>query len=228
MLEQKKTRELGPRALRVLPCVGARSLSDYFTALRSNVEIDLLPIALPSVLIYRVRNDQPDAIVIATEGFAETEWRNSSSLREVFSATPTLLLAGEVNASLKRRTARFQISSALPLDVRTDQLVAAIWATVAGLAVTLKPSSPEEDEHTPLYAGSDGFGEEPLTEHLTAKETVVLRLMAFGHGNKEIASQLKISEHTVKFHVSSILSKLGADSRTEAVTIGIMRGLVAI
>jgi DNA-binding NarL/FixJ family response regulator len=212
----------------VLPCVGTRSLSDYFKALRADVEIDLLPITLPSALTWRVRNDQPDAIVIATEEFAETEWRNSSSLREVFSATPTLLLADEVNASLKRRTARFHIRSALPLDVMTDQLVAAIWATVAGLEVTLKPSWPEEDEHTPWDAANEGVGEEPLTEHLTAKETVVLRLMAFGHGNKEIASQLKISEHTVKFHVSSILAKLGAGSRTEAVTIGILRGLVAI
>jgi DNA-binding NarL/FixJ family response regulator len=96
------------------------------------------------------------------------------------------------------------------------------------LEVTLKPSPPEGDEHTPWDAANEGFGEEPLTEHLTVRETVVLRLMAFGHGNKEIASQLKISEHTVKFHVSSILAKLGAASRTEAVTIGIMRGLVAI
>jgi DNA-binding NarL/FixJ family response regulator len=48
--------------------------------------------------------------------------------------------------------------------------------------------------------------------------------MASGLGNKEIASRLDISEHTVKFHVSSVLAKLGAASRTEAVTIGIVRG----
>jgi len=65
-------------------------------------------------------------------------------------------------------------------------------------------------------------------EHLTARETVVLRLMALGHGNKEIASRLGISEHTAKFPVTSVLAKLGAVSRTEAVTMGIMRGLVAI
>jgi DNA-binding NarL/FixJ family response regulator len=55
-----------------------------------------------------------------------------------------------------------------------------------------------------------------------------LRLVALGLGNKEIASRLDISEHTAKFHVSSILAKLGAASRTEAVTIGMTRGLVAI
>ena len=52
--------------------------------------------------------------------------------------------------------------------------------------------------------------------------------MALGQGNKEVAAQLNVSEHTVKFHVSSVLAKLGARSRTEAVTIGILRGLVAI
>jgi DNA-binding NarL/FixJ family response regulator len=52
--------------------------------------------------------------------------------------------------------------------------------------------------------------------------------MALGLGNKEIAARLDISEHTAKFHVSSILAKLGAASRTEAVTIGMTLGLVAI
>jgi DNA-binding NarL/FixJ family response regulator len=112
--------------------------------------------------------------------------------------------------------------------VTTDQLLAAIWATVAGLVVTLEPSSQAEDEHTGWIATDERFVQEPLTEHLTARETVVLRLMASGLGNKEIASRLDISEHTVKFHVSSVLAKLGAASRTEAVTIGIVRGLVAV
>jgi len=52
--------------------------------------------------------------------------------------------------------------------------------------------------------------------------------VALGQGNKEVAARLNVSEHTVKFHVSSVLAKLGARSRTEAVTIGILRGLVAI
>jgi DNA-binding CsgD family transcriptional regulator len=60
------------------------------------------------------------------------------------------------------------------------------------------------------------------------RETEVLRLMAGGQSNRQIAARLGISEHTAKFHVSSVLAKLGAASRTEAVTIGITRGLVAI
>ena len=53
-------------------------------------------------------------------------------------------------------------------------------------------------------------------------------MLADGDGNKEIARSLKISEHTVKFHVSSILNKLGAATRTEAVTRGYKEGLILI
>ena len=63
---------------------------------------------------------------------------------------------------------------------------------------------------------------------LTAREIEVLGMLAEGLGNKTIASRLGISTHTAKFHVASILAKLGAGSRTEAVTIGMRRGLVVI
>jgi len=63
-------------------------------------------------------------------------------------------------------------------------------------------------------------------EPLTARELEVLRLMSQGLQNKEIAAALVISERTVKFHVSSILSKLGAGNRTEAVTIAVRQGLI--
>jgi len=54
----------------------------------------------------------------------------------------------------------------------------------------------------------------------------VLRMMADGAANKEIAWKLAISEHTVKFHVASVMGKLNASSRTEAVTRGLRRGLI--
>ena len=63
---------------------------------------------------------------------------------------------------------------------------------------------------------------------LTPRELAVLRLMAHGLGNKEIAEELAISRHTVKYHVASVLAKLGVHSRTEAVTLGLRRGLVPL
>ncbi|GIK55794.1 MAG: response regulator transcription factor [Chloroflexi bacterium] len=67
---------------------------------------------------------------------------------------------------------------------------------------------------------------EPPLESLTARELEVLQTMAAGLQNKEIAAKLVISERTVKFHVSAILSKLGAGNRTEAVALAVQRGLV--
>lgn len=63
---------------------------------------------------------------------------------------------------------------------------------------------------------------------MTARELEVLRLLALGLANKQIAARLNISDHTVKFHVAAILGKLGASSRTEAVAIGIRTGLVLL
>jgi two-component system, NarL family, response regulator YdfI len=63
---------------------------------------------------------------------------------------------------------------------------------------------------------------------LTRRELSVLRLVAHGLGNKEIAGELGISTHTVKYHLASLLDKLGVHSRTEAVTIGLRKGLVPL
>jgi NarL family two-component system response regulator YdfI len=61
---------------------------------------------------------------------------------------------------------------------------------------------------------------------LTPREIEVLRLLADGDSNKIIAHKLGISDHTVKFHVTSILSKLNAGTRTEAVTVGVRLGMI--
>jgi DNA-binding NarL/FixJ family response regulator len=63
-------------------------------------------------------------------------------------------------------------------------------------------------------------------EELTSREIDVLRLIASGNANKEIAGQLSIAEETVKSHITKILAKLGANDRTHAVTIGLKRGII--
>jgi DNA-binding NarL/FixJ family response regulator len=69
---------------------------------------------------------------------------------------------------------------------------------------------------------------EPLIEPLTGREIEVLQLISQGLANKQIALELNISEHTVKFHLSSLYAKLGVSSRTEAIRAGTQRGLIIL
>lgn len=69
------------------------------------------------------------------------------------------------------------------------------------------------------------LAEHATDENLTLREEQILRLMASGNANKQIAHQLGIGEQTVKSHITSILSKLGANDRTHAVAIGLKRGI---
>lgn len=108
------------------------------------------------------------------------------------------------------------------------EIAGAVRAVAAGLVVLdhslaplLTPAS------LPAPAGPAAATSLP-GETLTAREREVLQLMAGGLQNKQIATRLSISQHTVKFHVASILAKLGASSRTEAVTLGARRGLVTL
>lgn len=75
---------------------------------------------------------------------------------------------------------------------------------------------------------ADTKEEADLVEGLTSREEEVLHLLTQGKQNKEIAIELSVTERTVKYHISSILGKLGAGNRTEAVTIAIQRGLVEL
>ena len=112
----------------------------------------------------------------------------------------------------------------LPRDAKPIEIFAAIEAAAVGLTAF----GPEELNLVLPAVNSAEIDPEPALEAWTAREIEVLALMAHGLANKEVADRLRISEHTVKFHVSSILSKLGASSRTEAVTTGLRDGLLVI
>ncbi|MBL8063885.1 MAG: response regulator transcription factor [Anaerolineales bacterium] len=113
----------------------------------------------------------------------------------------------------------------LSTDVSPDELAAAILAVGEGLWVGA-PGLVEGLMRLPR--GGEGLGEESLSEPLTAREREVLQRMAEGLANKQIALLLSISEHTVKFHLSSLYAKLGVASRTEAVKRGIELGLISL
>ena len=140
-------------------------------------------------------------------------------------------------------------------DASTAQLQAAVMAAAQGLRVipnisglqldnnALRQDILERSGHGPGSrepGGREGrtymFGDFEIgdmgaslpDEALTAREREVLELLSRGLPNKLIARRLEISEHTVKFHVSSIYAKLGASSRTDAVSRGVRRGLITL
>src|SRR5689334_16845056 len=115
----------------------------------------------------------------------------------------------------------------VPLDAPATQLQAAVTGVAQGLVVvphafasTLAPERRAATLERVTLEGTD--------EPLTPREREVLELVSQGLSNKLIARRLQISEHTVKFHISSITSKLGASSRTDAVKHGLRRGLITL
>jgi NarL family two-component system response regulator YdfI len=114
------------------------------------------------------------------------------------------------------------IRGVLTGDADAQQLARAVEAAASGLVV-LDPGEVRAERSSSTRPVTL-----ELSEPLTARERQVLQMLAGGLGNKEIASRLKISEHTAKFHVASILGKFGASSRTEAVAIGLRRGLILL
>ena len=116
------------------------------------------------------------------------------------------------------------IRALLPSEISADQVAAALQAAAAGLVV-LHPT--EVPAAFPAVAPASQPLVE-LAEPLTRREREVLQMLAAGLANKEIGARLNISDHTAKFHVAAILGKLGAATRTEAVALGIRRGLVLL
>jgi DNA-binding NarL/FixJ family response regulator len=106
-------------------------------------------------------------------------------------------------------------------DATADELAAAHEATHAGLLVVHPDAVGVAPAAKPAASIAEAAGPTP-------RELEVLEMMAEGMSNRAIAARLKISRHTVKFHVAALLTKLGARSRTEAVTAGIREGLISL
>jgi DNA-binding NarL/FixJ family response regulator len=113
----------------------------------------------------------------------------------------------------------------VPLDVPAQQLQAAVMAATQGLITLPREQARQFYDRRPV---AETLAIEEADETLTVREREVLDLVGQGLSNKLIARQLQISEHTVKFHVSSISNKLGAASRTDAVRRGLRHGLITL
>jgi two-component system, NarL family, response regulator YdfI len=182
----------------------------------SLTEIEALPQAIEQL--------QPDVVLLDWE-LQDEELPNLPTINGQFSAPAIVLLLDEFSSSWIADALRSGIKGLLPNDAIAVEIVAAITAAADGI-VTLHPEMidallsafPTVSRALPTTA------EQPLTP----REIEVLGMLAEGLGNKAIAKRLNLSEHTVKFHISSIFAKLNVSSRTEAVTIGVRQGFILL
>ena len=163
--------------------------------------------------------------VVLFDGLEEDIDEFLSGSKKVQHPCRVVLLAEDLTRAEIVHLMQAGVRAILPRDSSASEIASALEATSVGL-VTLSPDFLQLLLPGPLEGGEQDF--EYLNDPLTTRETEVLALLAGGAGNKEIAGQLRISEHTAKFHVSSILSKLGATTRTEAVSRGYRLGLILI
>jgi len=147
----------------------------------------------------RLRRAHPEVAVLVLTTYAEDEW--------VFDA----IRAGASGYLLK--------------DTRREMLVAAIKGTAAGQSF-LDPAIAGKIMRQAAITPSPSTAEEPSAEALTGRELDVLRLLAKGYSNPEIAQRLHLARGTVRNYVSMILSKLGVSDRTQAAVEALQRGLV--
>ena len=189
--------------------------------LRSSRTLEVVSDPAESSSLARSAADlQPGLVVVELES---AEGDPLELLGELEVDAPVLLLVDDPDGAWVASALEAGVRAILPRQVTGPEIIAAIHAASEGLVV-LGPG-------IRLGLSDDVLRRvdlEPLPESLTPREIEVLRALADGLGNKEIGERLGISEHTVKFHVSSVMGKLGATSRTQAVTLGIQHHLVML
>jgi NarL family two-component system response regulator YdfI len=178
------------------------------SVVRSSSSLDLA--GAVDLALVRVGGFEADVLLLDTGG---------SSIEDV--SQHMVLLADVADPAVVSAALRAGIRGVISRDASAEEIESAIQAVHAGLVVinagSLQDILPEMRPAA-----------EALSQPLSERELEVLNLIAEGQSNKLIAHALGISEHTVKTHVASIRAKLGASSRTEAVSQAIRRGLVML
>ena len=160
---------------------------------------------------------EADVILLANEELLE-----EASFAVAEDGTQALVLISEEDHAVSRlRAMQLRGWGVVPPDAPPEELAAAVAAAGQGLIVLPKAVT-ERLLHEPAASA------EELSESLTAREREVLDLLGHGLSNKLIGRELHISEHTVKFHISSLYAKLGVNNRAEAVSRGARYGLISL
>ena len=175
-------------------------------------------VGVASQLSTLVEQHQPDVIVLA-EALSRVS-RAFETLRDLPHAPPLMLLLTEPGGAWTPQIRRAGVRAVMPVDAPAAELTAALRAVSQGLVVLHPDAIRAAATVSSLDTHAHG--------DLTSRELEIVDMMTEGLSNQMIARRLGISRHTVKFHVASILGKLRASTRTEAVVTAVRRGLVSV
>jgi len=160
---------------------------------------------------------EADVVLLADEELLE-----EASIAAAEDGTQAVVLVSEEAHAVSRlRAMQLRGWGVVPPDAPPEELAAAATAAAQGLIVLPKTL-------TERLLQEPAASTEELSEALTAREREVLNLLGHGLSNKLIAGELHISEHTVKFHISSLYAKLEVNNRAEAVSRGARHGLISL
>jgi len=172
----------------------------------------------------------PDVVLLDIDLSADSNLDLAIAVKQQLPSVAVILLTPQPNDDELFQAIRSRAAGYLRRDVSSDDLVTTIRKAAAGqhpINETLLAQPQVADKVLQQFQDlSWGKGVEAFVSPLTPRETEILTYMAQGYFNKQIAAALNISEQTIKNHITSILRKLDANARTEAVVTAIKRGLI--
>lgn len=220
------TQDVAPRSAvaRVLVAAPSAVVRAGLEALIAGPTIQVVGRASSTALAGPLQDIRPDVVLLELEQHDE-DLRTVLALDEGPGAPAFVVLADAPRGAWAADALRAGARAVLPREASAVEIVAAVEGAAAGLVVL----HPDVVDALLLVRSSPArVASAPAGQALTPREVEVLGMMAEGLGNKTIARRMGISEHTVKFHVGSIFTKLDASSRTEAVTLGARQGLIML
>ncbi|BDA69509.1 Two Component Transcriptional Regulator, LuxR family [Rivularia sp. IAM M-261] len=184
--------------------------SPKFQVFTSGTNLDVLT---------QINEQQPDVLLL--------DWNDDREFWDIVqspNSIPIIIIASneQLDFNLMLRSG---VRGILSPESRESEIILAVETVAAGMVVF-------HSEMIDYLLAASSLSTETMPTNvnqvLTSREIEVLQLLASGSGNKSIAQNLHISEHTVKFHISSIFQKLNVSTRTQAVAVGIRLGLVML
>jgi DNA-binding NarL/FixJ family response regulator len=181
---------------------------------------------------HTIEDHCPDEVIVDIDGYSETGMNLAIKIKQHSPNIGIIMLTSNPEDNQLFQALKAQASAYLSKEASPEKLINTIRCVASGEypineSLTMKPSVAarvlKQFQELSWQNGSEAF-----ISPLTPRETQILRFIAQGFLNKQIAAELGISEQTIKNHVTSILRKLNANARTEAVVIAIKQGILTL